>query len=150
METTTNQIIQNSNNEPLYNAVIENNANINNANIVVENEYVKKKYNVRKRVSGKEKDKDKDKEKKTDTFIMPTFSSHNTFLSKSFTVDQLKKICQFYKLKITGNKQILINKIYHHLFFSSYVVIIQRVWRKKYSKRIVNYVDLLNLTGHCV
>ena len=103
----------------------DNNNNVNNAKIV-ENEYVKKKYKPRKIT--------KDKNSTTDVLEIPPFSSHNTFLTKTYTVPQLKEICKFYKLKVTGNKQVLINKIYHYLYFSSYAVVIQKVWRKNLFK----------------
>jgi hypothetical protein len=91
-----------------------------NDNKLEENEYIKKKYKGRKQSK--------------DSVEIPPFSSHNTFLTKTFTVNQLKEICKFYKLKVVGNKQVLINKIYHFLYFSSYIVIIQRAWRKKLYK----------------
>jgi len=103
--------------------VLNNNANATTK--IVENEYVKKKYKGRKII----------KDKPTiDVLEIPTFSSHNTFLTKTFNVSQLKEICKFYKLKVTGNKQVLINKIYHYLYFSSYSVVIQRAWRKNLFK----------------
>lgn len=110
--------------------VLDNNDNNNNNNVnnakIVENEYVKKKYKPRKIT--------KDKNSTTDVLEIPPFSSHNTFLTKTYTVPQLKEICKFYKLKVTGNKQVLINKIYHYLYFSSYAVVIQKVWRKNLFK----------------
>ena len=74
------------------------------------------------------------KRKKNEELEIPIFSSHNTFLTKSYTIPQLKEICKFYKLKVTGNKQVLINKIYNFLYFSSYAVIIQKVWKKRLFK----------------
>ena len=97
---------------------------LNTSNTIVDTEYVKKKY----------KKSTKEKIKKIEEFVIPSFTSHNTFLTKSFTIPQLKEICKFYKLKIAGNKQILINKIYNYLFFSSHAVKIQRVWRKNLFK----------------
>jgi hypothetical protein len=134
--------INNENN--IYNPIIDN--NINNNNNIVENnisnnttndEYVKKKYRVSKiKRDGKTKTstKEKDKDKKNEELDMPVFSSHNTFLTKSYTIPQLKEICKFYKLKVTGNKQVLINKIYNFLYFSSHALIIQKVWRKNLFK----------------
>jgi len=125
-------IIQNINqNLILHNVNDTNNENviISNATKIVdnenENEYVKKKYKARKII----------KDKGTaDVLEIPPFSSHNTFLTKTYNVPQLKEICKFYKLKVTGNKQVLINKIYHYLYFSSYIVVIQRAWRKNLFK----------------
>ena len=104
-----------------YNNIINNTTYDNAANN--EAEYVKKKYKCRKpKMDIKE------------PLEIPTFSSHNTFLIKPFTIQQLKEICRYYKLKVTGNKQVLTNKVYHYLYFSSYAVIIQRLWRKNLFK----------------
>jgi len=94
----------------------------------VDNEFVKKKHTIKK-LLGKST-----KEKKIEELEIPIYSSHNTFLTKTFTIPQLKEICKFYKLKVTGNKKVLTNKVYHYLFFSSYAVVIQRMWRKNLFK----------------
>ena len=114
MTYDTNIIISNV----MNNTVIGNN----------ETEYVKKKYKGRKVKT------DKDIKSSKDAIVIPSFSSHSTFLIKTFTIPQLKDICRFYKLKVTGNKQVLTNKVYHYLYFSSYAVVIQRVWRKNLFK----------------
>ena len=90
-------------------------------------EFVKKKYTTKKKLG-------KIIKEKKEALEIPVFSSHNTFLTKTFTIPQLKEICKFYKLKVTGNKQVLTNKVYHYLYFSSYAVIIQRMWRKNLFK----------------
>ena len=99
MTYDTNIIISNV----MNNTVIGNN----------ETEYVKKKYKGRKVKT------DKDIKSSKDAIVIPSFSSHSTFLIKTFTIPQLKDICRFYKLKVTGNKQVLTNKVYHYLYFSS-------------------------------
>jgi len=67
--------------------------------------------------------------------IMPSFDSYNSFLNHKFTGLQLKQICKYYKLHVTGNKQILTNVIYKHLFLSFNASIIQNFWRKHSAKR---------------
>ena len=114
--------INNENN--IYDSIIDNNIINNNIveNIISNNttndEYIKKKYKVSK-ITRDRKAKPSIKEKKSEELEIPIFSSHNTFLTKSYTIPQLKEICKFYKLKVTGNKQVLINKIYNFLYFSS-------------------------------
>ena len=124
-----NLILHDLNDTNNENVIVLNNNNNNNINSTstktIENEYVKKKY------KGRKSSKDK---LVAEPVEIPPFSSHNTFLTKTFTVQQLKEICKFYKLKVTGNKQVLINKIYHYLYFSSYIVVIQRAWRKNLFK----------------
>ena len=66
--------------------------------------------------------------------VIPTSDNYNAFLSHKFNSIQLKSICKHYKLPVSGNKQILTNTIYKHLYFSHYATRIQRQWRKSYMK----------------
>jgi|688.fasta_scaffold267601_2 hypothetical protein len=70
-----------------------------------------------------------------DILIIPTYESYNPFLSNKYTSIQLKQICKHYKLHVTGNKQVLTNVIYKHLYLSHYASILQNFWRKHYTKR---------------
>lgn len=137
IENNISNLINNENN--IYNPIIDNNIIINNIvennilNNATNDEYFKRKYKVGK-ITRDRKAKHSIKEKNNAELEIPIFSSHNTFLTKSYTIPQLKEICKFYKLKVTGNKQVLLNKIYNFLYFSSYALIIQRAWRKKLFK----------------
>ena len=70
-----------------------------------------------------------------DVIIIPTYDSYTSFQNQKFTAVQLKKICRHYNLSVTGNKQVLMNTIYKHLYLSFNAAIIQRFWRKHYVKR---------------
>lgn len=75
------------------------------------------------------------KQTETDNvIIIPTYENYNAFLNHKFNSIQLKNICRHYKLPVSGNKQILTNTIYKHLYFSHYAIRIQRQWRKTYMK----------------
>jgi hypothetical protein len=67
--------------------------------------------------------------------IIPTFDNYNTFLTHKLTILQLKHICKYYKLNVTGNKQVLTNIIYKHLYLSYNAAIIQKIWRQ-YSVKV--------------
>ena len=60
-------------------------------------------------------------------FFIPSFHEYDLLISNNYKVPQLKKICKFYKLKSSGNKQVLINLIYKHLYFSNYIILIQKL-----------------------
>ena len=67
-------------------------------------------------------------------FIIPTYENYSTIFSQKFTSSQLKQICKYYKLPVTGNKSLVTNVIYKHLYLSYYASIIQKSWRKYYYK----------------
>lgn len=79
----------------------------------------------------------KKKVKKTNNeiIVIPTYENFNSFLSNKFNSIQLKQICKYYRLHVTGTKKVLNNVIYKHLYFSYYAAILQRFWRKHYTKR---------------
>lgn len=60
-------------------------------------------------------------------FFIPTFHEYDSIISNNYKVPQLKKICKFYKLKSSGNKQILIESIYKYLYKSKFVISIQKI-----------------------
>jgi hypothetical protein len=97
---------------------IDTNNNDNNIN----NNINKKKSNKRKKI-------------KEEAIIIPTYGSFNGFLTKKYSSLQLKNICKHYKLNVTGNKQVLSNSIYKYLYLSYHASILQRFWRKHYTKR---------------
>jgi hypothetical protein len=72
-----------------------------------------------------------------DKLKIPSFNSYNDLIYNNYNVSQLKEFAKKYKLKITGNKEQLFNRIYNFLYFSSYIIKIQKVFRgllvKKYN-----------------
>jgi hypothetical protein len=69
---------------------------------------------------------------------IPTIKTYNELYSNNYNVTQLKSFAKHYKLKISGNKETFITKIYTYLYFSSYIIKIQKIFRsflfKKYKK----------------
>jgi hypothetical protein len=61
---------------------------------------------------------------------IPNMKSYNELHCKNYNVAQLKSFAKHYKLKISGSKQELINRIYNHLYCSSYIIKIQKNFRR--------------------
>jgi hypothetical protein len=72
-----------------------------------------------------------------ENFVLPSFNTHDMILKYNYNAQQLKDIAKKNKLKVTGNKQQLINRIYVFLKLSSLIIKIQKVWRGK-LQRIFN------------
>ena len=68
---------------------------------------------------------------------IPTIKTYNQLVYNNYNVAQLKSFAKHYKLKITGNKPQLLSRIYSFLYFSSYIIRIQKIFRgflvKKYN-----------------
>jgi hypothetical protein len=71
-------------------------------------------------------------------FEIPKINDYYLFIKNKYNIPHLKEICKFYKLKISGNKPELTNRIYKYLFDSKYAIIIQkyfrRIFRQTYNK----------------
>jgi len=74
-----------------------------------------------------------------DKLSIPTIKTYNELVFNNYNVTQLKSFAKNYKLKVTGNKQQLLSRIYSYLYFSSYIIKIQKVFRKTLVKK---YKDL--------
>lgn len=55
----------------------------------------------------------------------------------NYTVNQLKKIAKYYKLKSSGNKASLRESLYYHLKGSLPAILIQKIWRKYLIKSYI-------------
>lgn len=64
-----------------------------------------------------------------DNIIIPTVKNYDVLYKYNYNVSQLKMISKKYKLKITGNKNQLLTRIYSYLYFSSFIIKIQSVFR---------------------
>jgi hypothetical protein len=53
----------------------------------------------------------------------------------NYNVNQLKLIAKNYKLKISGNKNQLLTRIYSFLYFSSYIIKIQKLFRGNVARK---------------
>ena len=60
---------------------------------------------------------------------IPTINTYNDLVFNNHNVAQLKSFAKHYKLKISGNKTQLINRIYSFLYFSSFIIKIQKNFR---------------------
>lgn len=62
-------------------------------------------------------------------FKIPLYNQYKYIREKNFTLHQLKEICRFYKLKVSGNKKTLIERCYYYLKKSKFAINIQRIMR---------------------
>lgn len=73
-----------------------------------------------------------------DNQIILTTNNYDDISKYNFNIAQLKAIAKIYKLKISGNKNQLINRIYAYLYLSSFIIKIQKIIRgiivRKYKK----------------
>ena len=69
--------------------------------------------------------------------LIPTIQRYNDITRYNYSLPQLKMIAKEYKLKISGNKPQLVLRIFSYLYFSSYIIKIQKMFRgflvKKYK-----------------
>jgi hypothetical protein len=64
-----------------------------------------------------------------DNIIIPTIKNYDDLSKYNYNLSQLKIIAKNYKLKISGNKNELITRVYSYLYFSSYIIKIQCIFR---------------------
>jgi hypothetical protein len=64
-----------------------------------------------------------------DKIVVPTFNTYNDLIYNNYNVAQLKSFAKHYKLKISGNKPQMISRIYSFLYFSSFIIKIQKIFR---------------------
>ncbi len=72
----------------------------------------------------------KKKMKVIETFKIPQFNEYDLLMNYNYKVPELKLICRHYKLKISGNKNELLNRTYTHLKLSFNIQKIQKIWKK--------------------
>jgi hypothetical protein len=73
-----------------------------------------------------------------ENIIIPTIKNYNEISNYNYNLSQLKMIAKIYKYKITGNKNELIIRIYSNLYFSSFIIKIQKVFRGLIVKKYKN------------
>jgi hypothetical protein len=64
-----------------------------------------------------------------DKIIIPTIESYGEMTKYNYNLNQLKIFAKHYKLKISGNKTELLSRIYCYLYFSSYIIKLQKIFR---------------------
>jgi hypothetical protein len=67
----------------------------------------------------------------SDNTSIPTIQTYNELVYNNYNITQLKSFAKHYKLKLSGNKPQLLSRIYSYLYFSSYIIKIQKVARGK-------------------
>jgi hypothetical protein len=72
-----------------------------------------------------------------DNIIIPTINNYNDITNYNYNVSQLKSIAKIYKLKISGNKNELVSRIFTFLYLSSYIIKIQKVFRGRIVKKYI-------------
>lgn len=77
------------------------------------------------------------KKANNENFEIPSFNNYEIILQYNYNAQQLKDIAKKHKLKVTGNKQQLVNRIFVFLKLSSFAVKLQKIWRGK-IQRIFN------------
>jgi hypothetical protein len=70
-----------------------------------------------------------------DNMIMPTYSTCHILFENNYNVQQLKQITKNYKLKVSGNKKELVNRIYAYLKLSYIIIKIQKVFRGSLQRK---------------
>lgn len=64
-----------------------------------------------------------------ENLIIPTVNNYDILNKYNYNLSQLKKIAKTYKIKISGNKNQLSNRVYSFLYFSSFIIKIQKNFR---------------------
>ena len=81
----------------------------------------------------------KGNEKVTDElFNIPSYKNYNDIIKYNFNVQQLKRICKYYKQKQSGNKNDLVFHIFNYLRLSFFAIKIQSLYRGYLQRRLDN------------
>lgn len=70
---------------------------------------------------------------------IPTINNYYEMTRYNYNLGQLKSIAKNYKLKISGNKNQLLTRVYSYLYFSSYIIKIQKVFRGIVTRKYKSY-----------
>lgn len=74
---------------------------------------------------------------KDDEIVVPNTDNFHLIHKFNYNINQLKAFAKIYKLKISGNKNELILRIYSYLYFSSYIIKIQKIFRGNIVRKYV-------------
>ena len=81
--------------------------------------------------------KKKKRKVRDDDFVIPKYKDFNYLLEYNYNVQQLKRMCKNYKLKVSGNKSEKIHRIYNYLKYSYYSIKIQTLYRGHLNRRYI-------------
>lgn len=73
-------------------------------------------------------------------FKIPNYNEYNFFSNNYYNINYLKEICKFYKLKVSGNKSNLKERIYNYLYQSFFCIKIQKNVRRFLLKKYLNLI----------
>jgi hypothetical protein len=109
------------------------------ASVMLLEDYITMIYSkCEKTFSLQKKSKIKNVSSDTNLITIPTLKEAHILCENNFNVQELKQIAKHYKIKISGNKEDLIKRIYVFFKLSSVVVSIQKVFRgflqRKYNE----------------
>jgi hypothetical protein len=76
---------------------------------------------------------------KDDEFKMIKMEEYEHVINFQYKVSQLKQLCVHHKLRKTGNKEELINRIYNYLKYSLYAIKIQKVYKGRILRSYLKY-----------
>lgn len=116
----------------------ENNNINNNINYVkIEGDKIKHYSNIIEYLLDKSIPKNnRIKINKNDFYILK-YNEYDNLLKHDYSVEQIKKICKFYKIKISGNKDELYKRCYNFIYYSYYSIYIQKIYRKIIIKNFI-------------
>jgi len=81
----------------------------------------------------------KTKKINADIVVTPKFNESDLLFIYNYNQNQLKQFAKEYKLKISGNKKELLDRLYSYLKLSSFVVKIQKLFRGQLSRKMNSY-----------
>jgi len=70
-----------------------------------------------------------------DALSIPTVKNYEEITKYNYNGAQLKTFAKYYKLKISGNKNELLIRVYSYLYLSSYIIKIQKNFRRRIVKK---------------
>lgn len=63
-------------------------------------------------------------------YYIPIYNDYKSFRNSNYKHTHLKKICKSYKLQLSGNKSVLNDRIYDHLVYTNFSIILQKYFRR--------------------
>ena len=75
------------------------------------------------------KSKKPNKKEKDEITKIPKYEEYDCLKNNNYKITQLKEICKYYKLKQTGNKTELRDRIYNYLKQSKDIIKLQAIWK---------------------
>jgi len=72
-----------------------------------------------------------------DNIVLPTIQTYDIVLKYNYNINQLKIFAKQYKLKSSGNKKELTDRIYNFLYLSFYITKIQKIFRGFIAKKYI-------------